>query len=141
MSSNANSSDAQQKRPAKHVTTACLGCRRRKIKCDGVSPRCSNCILYDQECVYQHGVDKRKIAPKERLQALTSYCQQLEALLIANDIALPPPPPLHVQNLLGDSQAGSSWTAETPMSQNLPTGMFQQHLAPPGWAGESFPHL
>src|ERR1700753_1050860 len=120
MSSNTNDSDLQTRRQTKHVTTACLGCRRRKIKCDGISPRCSNCILYGQECVFQHGVDKRKIAPKERLQALTGYCQPLESLVIANGIELPPPPPMHVQNALYDSRATSSWATETPLSQNIP---------------------
>ncbi|RVX74851.1 hypothetical protein B0A52_01128 [Exophiala mesophila] len=89
--------DLQQKPKGKHVTTACQNCRRRKIKCDGVVPRCSNCVLYDQTCVYQHGLDKRKIAPKERLQALTAYCQELESLLRLNGIALPSPPSSHVQ--------------------------------------------
>jgi hypothetical protein len=142
MSSNTDTSDAQAKRQTKHVTTACLGCRRRKIKCDGVSPRCSNCILYGQECVFQHGVDKRKIAPKERLQALTSYCQQLESLLIANGISLPPPPPMHVQNDLSDGRATASWTMETPICQDIPPVTDQSDIAVSRWPGKSspFPH-
>lgn len=118
MSSQINTSESQAKRPAKHVTTACLGCRRRKIKCDGgvngVNPRCSNCVLYGQECVFQHGVDKRKIAPKERLQSLTSYCQQLESLLIASGIDLPSPPPMHVQTRSKENQASSSCVDASP---------------------------
>lgn len=93
----------------KHVTTACSNCRRRKIKCDGAIPRCSNCVLYDQECIYHHGQDKRKIAPKERLQALTAYCQQLETLLIENGIGLPSPPPMHHQ-----------MSFENPVSSTIP---------------------
>ncbi|KAF2105284.1 fungal-specific transcription factor domain-containing protein [Lophiotrema nucula] len=50
----------------KHVTTACLNCRTRKIKCDAAAPSCSNCVLYSQQCVYQHGLDKRKIPIKDR---------------------------------------------------------------------------
>ncbi len=87
----------QTKSKGKHASTACLGCRRRKIKCDNVKPKCSNCVLYSQECVFQYGFDKRKIAPKDRLQALTAYCQELESLLTANGFPLPPAPPLHVQ--------------------------------------------
>ncbi|OQV10731.1 Fungal Zn2-Cys6 binuclear cluster domain-containing protein [Cladophialophora immunda] len=136
MSSQTSSSDPQPKRQGKHVTTACLGCRKRKIKCDGISPRCSNCVLYGQECVFQHGVDKRKIAPKERLQALTSYCQQLESLLIANGIDVPPPPPLHVQSIAADSQAASSWPAEASLPESFPAGTGQPDFAVSEWPGE-----
>ncbi|USP78019.1 putative nitrogen assimilation transcription factor nit-4 [Curvularia clavata] len=73
----------------KHVTTACLGCRTRKIKCDAASPSCSNCVMYAQQCVYQHGLDKRKIPMKERLLAAETYARQLEELLHANGIPLP----------------------------------------------------
>lgn len=98
MASNPSPPDDLQPKPkGKHVTTACQNCRKRKIKCDGAMPRCSNCVLYEQTCVYQHGLDKRKIAPKERLQALTAYCQELESLLTLNGIALPSPPSAHVQ--------------------------------------------
>jgi hypothetical protein len=73
----------------KHISTACLNCRKRKIKCDGAQPTCSNCSLYSQQCVYQLGVDKRKIPVKERLVAAEAYTKELEALLAANGIALP----------------------------------------------------
>ncbi|EXJ60011.1 hypothetical protein A1O7_04159 [Cladophialophora yegresii CBS 114405] len=136
MSPNTDTSDAQAKRQTKHVTTACVGCRRRKIKCDGFSPRCSNCILYAQECVFQHGVDKRKIAPKERLQALTSYCQKLESLLIANGIDLPSPPPMHVRTDLYNSGAPVSGMMENPRFQSIPSSTEQSDCAPPGWPGD-----
>ncbi|KAJ9611157.1 hypothetical protein H2200_004340 [Cladophialophora chaetospira] len=137
MSENLDTPDAPAKRQAKpmrHVTTACDGCRRRKIKCDG-GPRCSNCSLYGQECVFQHGVDKRKIAPKERLQALTAYCQQLELLLIANGVAnLPPPPPMYVQSIpFGSRATTSSWTQETPRSQSVATSRDKPEFAVPDW--------
>ncbi|OAL30328.1 hypothetical protein AYO22_01525 [Fonsecaea multimorphosa] len=136
MSFQTSSSDPQPKRQGKHVTTACLGCRKRKIKCDGISPRCSNCVLYGQECVFQHGVDKRKIAPKERLQALTSYCQQLESLLIANGIDVPPPPPLHVQSVSANSKAAPSWLVEASPPQDFPPSIGQPDFAISEWPGE-----
>lgn len=73
----------------KHVTTACLNCRTRKIKCDAGTPTCSNCTLYSQQCIYQHGLDKRKIPIKDRLLAVEAYARQLESLLVANAIPLP----------------------------------------------------
>src|SRR5262245_56723178 len=73
----------------KHVTTACLNCRTRNIKCDAGTPSCSNCTLYAQQCKYQHGQDKRKIPVKERLAVTEAYVKRLESLLIANEISLP----------------------------------------------------
>jgi hypothetical protein len=73
----------------KHITSACLNCRKKKIKCDGITPRCSHCVLYSQECVFRSGADKRKIASKDRLAALELHAQQLESLLRANGIAVP----------------------------------------------------
>jgi hypothetical protein len=118
----------QTKSKGKHASTACLGCRRRKIKCDNVKPKCSNCVLYGQECVFQYGVDKRKIAPKDRLQALTAYCQELESLLTANGFPLPPAPPLHAQKgatsqppaymLPGDNAQPASDSAEQRLSDD-----------------------
>jgi hypothetical protein len=85
--STANNGRARPK--PKHITTACLNCRKKKMKCDGVAPRCSHCVLYSQECVFQSTIDKRKIACKDRLAALEIHAQQLESLLRANGIALP----------------------------------------------------
>lgn len=87
MASAVTSSKAKQK----HVTTACLNCRTRKIKCNAAIPSCSNCLLYAQQCIYQQGLDKRKIPIKERLVAAEAYAKQLEKLLQANGIALPLP--------------------------------------------------
>ena len=128
-------------RPAKgkgtHVTTACLGCRKRKIKCDGTTPTCSNCILYGQDCVFQHGSDKRKIAPKERLHALTAYCQQLESLLTANGIPLPTPPPLHGQDIRRKSQATSTRHKDRFHPESIPSGERRPESKTGHWSGQS----
>ncbi|KAF2867971.1 hypothetical protein BDV95DRAFT_501964 [Massariosphaeria phaeospora] len=34
------------------VSRACLSCRARKIKCNGLLPRCSNCYENASPCVY-----------------------------------------------------------------------------------------
>lgn len=87
--STVNNGGAKPKPKPKHITTACLNCRKKKIKCDGVAPRCSHCVLYSHECIFQSTVDKRKIAWKDRLIALDAHTQQLEALLKASGIAVP----------------------------------------------------
>jgi hypothetical protein len=89
MSSAAFTSSPLASKKQKHVTTACLNCRKRKIKCDGAKPSCSNCSLYSQQCNYQLGVDKRKVSVKNRLAAVEAYAQELERLLTAGGIPLP----------------------------------------------------
>ena len=107
MKDEANSKDTSQaKGKSKHVTTACklvtpngarfltrspgTNCRKKKIKCDFNRPRCSNCVLYSQDCVFPTGIDKRKIPSKDRIAALTAHAQHLEALLRQNGIPFQP---------------------------------------------------
>ena len=77
----ASKESLQAKGKSKHVTTACTNCRKKKIKCDFNRPRCSNCVLYSQDCIFPSGIDKRKIPSKDRITALTTHVQNLEALL------------------------------------------------------------
>ena len=74
----------------KHVTTACAFCRRRKIKCDGNIPVCSNCQTSKQACVYDVANDKRKIPLRKVTASLTTRLAQLEELLQSHNIELPP---------------------------------------------------
>lgn len=87
-----SANDRESKAKSKHVTTACLTCRKRKIKCDTGNPSCSNCTLYNTECTYQRGIDRRKISSKDRIRALEVYIQRLEALLKMYGIELPQTP-------------------------------------------------
>ncbi|KAF4995207.1 hypothetical protein FDECE_12879 [Fusarium decemcellulare] len=53
-----STADPQTKR--RHVTTACVPCRRSKTRCNGVSPTCNSCEAKDRECRYAVDEDKRK---------------------------------------------------------------------------------
>lgn len=55
----ADTADAKRRRIAK----ACDACRRKKIRCDGKTPRCSHCENYKTECVFTH-VEKKRQPPK-----------------------------------------------------------------------------
>jgi hypothetical protein len=41
---------------------ACMICRRRKLKCDGVRPSCSTCSRLGHDCAYDE--QRRKSGPK-----------------------------------------------------------------------------
>ena len=65
--------------------TACLGCRRRKLKCTREQEGCSNCLKADLPCVYpapetgvkrKRGPYKKDKAPRERhLEDLVKYLE------------------------------------------------------------------
>ena len=65
--------------------TACLGCRRRKLKCSREQEGCSNCLKADLPCIYptpeagvkrKRGPYKKDKAPRERhLEDLVRYLE------------------------------------------------------------------
>lgn len=42
-------------------------CRKKKIKCDGKLPACTQCINYKTDCVFTH-VEKKRAPPKGYVQ-------------------------------------------------------------------------
>ncbi|KAI1161232.1 fungal-specific transcription factor domain-containing protein [Nemania serpens] len=57
------------------IRKACDLCYRRKIKCDGQRPRCSNCVSYSSECTYKAA--SRKV-PSRKQAALQRQRQELD---------------------------------------------------------------
>ncbi|KAI9484563.1 fungal-specific transcription factor domain-containing protein [Zychaea mexicana] len=62
------------------VSKACEQCRRKKVKCDGASPLCSNCVALDIQCTYKESTRKRG-PPKGYIEAIEGRLHRLEALL------------------------------------------------------------
>ncbi|ODQ56131.1 lactose regulatory protein, partial [Saitoella complicata NRRL Y-17804] len=54
---------------------ACDECKRRKMKCDALHPRCSTCSHYSRRCTYS--------APPKRSPVTRKYISWLEAKLAA----------------------------------------------------------
>ncbi|KAK4986997.1 hypothetical protein LTR50_004949 [Elasticomyces elasticus] len=65
----------------KKVSTACLACRKRKTRCDGLQPECRTCQTYGSSCVYNLERDSRKTPSKAYISALKSRIKTLEDLL------------------------------------------------------------
>ena len=59
-------------RKRRRVEKACETCRRRKERCDGASPRCSNCQLASRDCVYSSETRKRGF-PEGWVRALEKF--------------------------------------------------------------------
>ncbi|KAL2070962.1 hypothetical protein VTL71DRAFT_13988 [Oculimacula yallundae] len=67
---------------------ACAVCRKRKLKCDGLTPECGRCKRLGHECVYIEY--RRKSGPKRGyVKGLESRLAQVECLLREKDAATP----------------------------------------------------
>ncbi|KAH7326673.1 fungal-specific transcription factor domain-containing protein [Stachybotrys elegans] len=63
---------------------ACMICRKRKLKCDGVRPSCSTCSRLGHSCTYDE--QRRKSGPKRGyVKALEERLKQVETLLKTQD--------------------------------------------------------
>lgn len=63
---------------------ACMICRKRKLKCDGVKPSCSTCTRLGHSCAYDEV--RRKSGPKRGyVKALEERLKQVETLLKTQD--------------------------------------------------------
>jgi hypothetical protein len=70
MVSDATRSFTQRQLKARsRIEKACNTCRRRKEKCDGALPKCSNCTLSNRSCQYVHEL-KRRGLPEGYVHAL-----------------------------------------------------------------------
>lgn len=57
----------------KRVSQACDQCRKKKLKCDGLHPTCSTCVILGRACLYEDAVKKRGLPE--------GYVRGLETLL------------------------------------------------------------
>ncbi|OIW32929.1 hypothetical protein CONLIGDRAFT_590068 [Coniochaeta ligniaria NRRL 30616] len=71
--------EPQSKR--KKVSTACLPCRKRKVRCDGRVPSCLACQIHGTTCAYDFERDSRKTPSKAYISALKARIAALERCL------------------------------------------------------------
>ncbi|KAK4040536.1 fungal-specific transcription factor domain-containing protein [Parachaetomium inaequale] len=65
---------------------ACMICRKRKLKCDGIKPSCSTCSRLGHTCAYDE--IRRKSGPKRGyVKALEERLKQVETLLKTQEIS------------------------------------------------------
>lgn len=105
---------------------ACMICRKRKLKCDGVRPSCSTCSRLGHVCAYDE--QRRKSGPKRGyVKALEERLKQVETLLKTQD-----PLPANTGSNKGLSMHGGP----TPASQN---GASSLPVVPEGPAAMNVP--
>lgn len=62
------------------VTLACVICRKKKVKCDGIQPSCSRCQSIGNCCQYSDPPKKRG-PPKGYVEVIESRAHRIESLL------------------------------------------------------------
>ncbi|KAF9918041.1 hypothetical protein BX616_010512 [Lobosporangium transversale] len=68
--------DAKRRR----VSRACDICRRKKVRCDGLQPSCTNCTTFGFQCTFNDSAKKRG-PPKGYIEALENRLHRMESLL------------------------------------------------------------
>lgn len=71
---------AKRQRIGERTLLACTGCKQRKLKCDGQSPKCQNCIKSSRECLVEDPATGLQ-RPRDYMQTLESHVAHLESLL------------------------------------------------------------
>ncbi|KAL3463591.1 fungal-specific transcription factor domain-containing protein [Aspergillus heterothallicus] len=80
---------AKRPRIGERTMLACIGCKQKKLKCDGGSPKCQNCVKNGRDCLVEDpatGLHR----PRDYLKSLESRVAYLESLLqqVRPDVAL-----------------------------------------------------
>ncbi|KAJ5485423.1 hypothetical protein N7539_005411 [Penicillium diatomitis] len=80
-------------RRGRRAAKACTFCRRRKLRCDNGQPTCTNCEVYDNECVYPADTARQRCKnhrpTKARLARLEVENEQLRRQLGAAETHSP----------------------------------------------------
>lgn len=72
----------ESRRKPRQYGFSCTGCRQRKIRCDGVKPKCGNCIRSNLDfCSYS------QISAERQLQLAKEQIRDLEAQLKASNLS------------------------------------------------------
>ncbi|KAF9534400.1 fungal-specific transcription factor domain-containing protein [Crepidotus variabilis] len=111
----------------RRVWRACESCRRKKIKCDGCEPTCSQCSMSGSQCTW--------LQTKDRAALSRHYVQELEARL------------LHMESLFQkiapviEQQVAASSSGDAPPSLDpetlAPAQAILRQIVPQGQGSES----
>ncbi|KAF9057367.1 fungal-specific transcription factor domain-containing protein [Panaeolus papilionaceus] len=117
----------------RRVWRACESCRRKKIKCDGCEPTCSQCSASGSQCTW--------LQTKDRAALSRHYVQELEARLLHMESIFSQIAPAIEQHMATSSDGTSH--ANAPGSINpealAPAAAILRSIAPKTQSAESTP--
>ncbi|CUA77561.1 Activator of stress genes protein 1 [Candida albicans SC5314] [Rhizoctonia solani] len=103
----------------RRVWRACEGCRRKKIKCDGREPTCSQCSLTGNTCTWIQTKDRAALS-RHYVQELEARLLHMESLLGNNGIVIDPASRPDTVSRPASAAAGASANAVTVVSSTAP---------------------
>ncbi|KAI5800097.1 fungal-specific transcription factor domain-containing protein [Geopyxis carbonaria] len=118
---------------------ACVVCRKRKLRCDGLRPSCATCSRLGHECAYDEV--RRKSGPKRGyVKALEARLAQVETLLKdQNGSEHPPPGRGTLHNLATNGH--SLFESSDHMMDGIGMPKFVPESPNMSWAGNIDPSL
>ncbi|KAF5510549.1 Positive regulator of purine utilization [Colletotrichum siamense] len=79
-SQRASTHTAKRPRLGERTMLACIGCKQKKLKCDGQSPKCQNCVRTGRDCLVEDpGTGLHR--PRDYMKSLEARVAYLEGLL------------------------------------------------------------
>lgn len=97
---------------AKLLEQACDLCYRRRLKCDGMQPRCSQCAIYDSECTHRAASRRKRCAKAASKVSTSSSAAASQSAGTATARQQPERQP--VQQTLDTNNLGSSFITQSP---------------------------
>ncbi|KAK6454087.1 MADS box transcription factor [Scheffersomyces xylosifermentans] len=97
MSDQLDSSDSTKTKSRKHVSKACLECRKRHFKCDGETPSCGRCSKNQKVCTYveshrggsrKKGVSRKNKDNKEKIPGVLPEIEDFPLSKTARELNL-----------------------------------------------------
>ncbi|KAG8626088.1 hypothetical protein KVT40_006489 [Elsinoe batatas] len=95
---------------------ACVLCRKRKLKCDGIKPSCGTCKRLSHDCSYDEV--RKKSGPKRGyVRQLEARLAQVETMLKGGDVPTAPAP----KSRSVSSQASPDHMSDINLAESFPT--------------------
>lgn len=106
----------------RRVWRACEGCRRKKIKCDGNEPTCTQCITSKSQCTW--------LQTKDRAALSRQYVQELETRLLHMETLFNQVTPILEQLGQSEKTSAPSSSSQTPASISPSSAALIQQVLP-----------
>ncbi|KAF8164985.1 fungal-specific transcription factor domain-containing protein [Crassisporium funariophilum] len=115
----------------RRVWRACESCRRKKIKCDGCEPTCSQCSMSGSQCTW--------LQTKDRAALSRHYVQELEARLLHMESLFSQIAPALEQHMVPSSNGATHTNAPGSINPEAlaPTAAILRSIAPKAQASEA----
>ncbi|WBW71694.1 DNA-binding transcription factor [Schizosaccharomyces osmophilus] len=121
MSPEGDSPQTNEIKNKRRINRACDLCRKRKIRCDGKQPACSNCLNHSVSCVYTARPKRRTGQKQMYIKSLVSRLEQMEST-IRSVVPNYSPQNETFSNLYGDADEADKSLKEDSYSDESTSG-------------------